>query len=217
MYRRSDTKMKRIFSIVVVSMLLFFINGCTNNDAEKKESDYDKTKKMVVDILQTEDGKKALAEIMEDEEMKEKLVINSDDVETSITNVLSSEQGKEMWKDLFNDPSFVKSYAESMSTEQEKLLKKLMNDAEFQKQMLDLLQNPTINDQMLTILKGQKFRSHIEEIIKETLDTPLFQEKIATLLLDAAEKKKKNEENDKEKDEGGGGDGEGEGDEQKEE
>src|SRR5699024_2676896 len=98
---------------------------------------------------------------------------------------------------LFNDPSFVKSYAESLSDEQEKLMKKLMNDAEFQNQMLDLLQNPEINKQMLTILKGQEFRSHIEDLIKETLDTPLFQEKMATILLEAAEEK---EDKDKSKD-----------------
>src|SRR5699024_10304280 len=125
------------------------------------------------------------------------LVINSEDVKTSITDVLGSEKGKEMWMTLFNDPSFVKGYAESMSEEQEKLMKKLMNDSEFQKQMLDLLQNPAIDKQMLTILKGQEFRSHIEDIVKETLDTPLFQEKIATLLLEAADKKNKQEEDKK--------------------
>ena len=204
--------MGRILSIAVLSFLVLFLNGCSNDNTGKKESDYEETKKMVVDILQTEDGKKALSEILADEKMKEKLVINSEDVKESITSVLSSDKGKEMWMNLFNDPSFVKAYAESMSAEQEKLMKKLMNDAEFQQQMLDLLQNPSINKQMLSILKGQKFRSHIEDLIKETLDTPLFQEKIATLLLDAAEKKEKSEDKGGGKNEGKGGSEEQKGD-----
>lgn len=200
--------MVRILPITIIGFMILILGACSSNNETKKEADYQETKKMVVDILQTEDGKKALSEILSDEKMKEKLVIDSDTVSESITDVLGSEKGTEMWVKLFNDPSFVKDYAESMSAEQEKLMKKLMNDPDFQKQMLDLLQNPSINDQMLTVLKGQEFRSHLEEVIQETLETPLFQEKIATILLQAADEKNKKEKQrdiEKEGDSGGGG------------
>src|SRR5690625_3469946 len=148
---------------------------------------------MVVDILQTEDGKKALRELMTDEEMKQHLVIESDVVKNSINDMLGSEKGTEMWTKLFSDPSFVQDFAQSISDEQEKLMKKLMNDSELQKQMMDLLQNPEINEQMLSLMKSQQFRAHLEEIVQQTLETPLFQEKMSEILLKAAEEQQKSQ------------------------
>lgn len=192
--------MIRILSITIISLMMIIMGACSD-DNTTKEADYQKTKKMVVDILQTEDGQNALSEILAEDDMKEKLVIDSEAVDESITDVLDSDKGKEMWARLFNDSSFVKSYAESMSDEQEELMKKLMNDSDFQEQMLELMQNPTVNEQMLSVLKGQEFRSHLEEVIQETLETPLFQEKIATILLEAAEEKQENENDEDDEDE----------------
>src|SRR5699024_12388691 len=119
---------------------------------------------------------------------------------------LTSEIGTEMWSNLFNDPTFVKDFAKSMAEEQKKLMKSLMNDAEFQQQMIELFQNPEINKQMLNVMKSQQFRSHLEETIQQTLETPLFQSKMKETLLKAAEEQGKKEKQGQEgKNEGGGG------------
>ncbi|MFD2627655.1 spore germination lipoprotein GerD [Oceanobacillus kapialis] len=175
-----------LFTLFVITA--FFITGCSGGNASGEEGDYEATKKMVVDILQTEDGKKALGEIMADEKMKQELVIQSDVVKKSINEALVSEKGAEMWSTLFKDPKFVEGYAKSMEEEQKKLMKSLMNDSDYQKQMLELMQNPEITEQMLSTLKGQQFRSHLEETIQQTLETPTFQAKMQDILLKAAEK-----------------------------
>lgn len=180
--------MIRIALITFISFSVFFISGCVEDDKPSKEADYDTTKKMVIDILQTDDGKKALKELMSDEEMKKQLVIESDLVKDSIDQVLISEQGKQMWSTLFQDPEFTQTFATSMSEEQKDLMKRLMNDASYQKQMLELLQDPEMMKQILTVMKSQEFRSHLEETIQQTLETPLFQTKIEDILLKAAEK-----------------------------
>src|SRR5690625_6421268 len=64
--------------------------------------------------------------------------------------------------------------------------------------MLELLKNPEIKEQTLDVVKSQQFRSHLEDTIQETIETPQFQAKMKDILLKAAEKKE-----DKEK-EGGG-------------
>lgn len=189
-------------SIFTISLIL--LTACGGNQTSSKDADYDTTKKMIVDILQTEDGKKVLREIMTDEKMKDQLVIESDVVKDSINNVLVSEKGKQMWINLFKDPTFVTEFAKSMDDEQMKLVKRLMNDADFQKQMLELLQNPEITEQMLKVMKSQQFRSHMEETIQQTLETPLFQEKIKETLLKAAEEQgqdSKTQKNEKENEE----------------
>lgn len=206
----------RLFFALITTIALLQTSACGSEGNAAKDGDYETTKKMVVDIFQTEEGKKALRELMADEEMKKHLVIESDIVQDSIANMLASDKGAEMWSNFFKDPTFVEDYAKSMADEQKKLMKSLMNDAEFQKQMIEILQNPEINDQMLTILKGQQFRSHLEDTIQQTLETPLFQSKMTEVLLKAAEKQQQKEKTDESKqsgqdESGGGSQGDGEG------
>lgn len=207
--------MPRLLFIILVGLSCLMLGACSSESSASKDVDYDATKKMVVDILQTEDGKKAIQEILTDDKMKQNLVIDADVVQKAINSVLSSEKGKQMWTKLFDDPAFVKTYAKSMSDQNKKLIKELMNDAGYQKQMLKLLQNPEITDQMLQVLKSQQFDAHLEESIQKTLETPLFQAKIQDILLKAAseqqkakqEEGKQGKEKSKEKGSVGGGGG----------
>lgn len=194
--------MVRFYAFIFICFVILV--GCSN-ESTQQDVDYEKTKKMVVDILQTDEGKKALHEIMADEKMKQHLIMESDAVKNAISETLGTEKGTEMWKKLFEDPEFVKTFTESMAEEQKKLFKTLMNDADFQKQMLELLQNPEITKQTLTLMKSQQFREHLEETIQQTIESPLYQSKIQDILLKAASKKEKKE-SDKENqsDENGG-------------
>lgn len=177
--------------IIGLISITFILSGCNAADSQTKEVDYEQTKKMVVDILKTDEGKKAVQDLMTDEKMKQQLIMDAEIVKQSIMEVITSEDGIQMWKKLFDDSEFVKKYTEALDGEQKKLFKGLMHDAEFQKQMLELLQNPEISEQTLTLLKSQQFRAHLEETIGQTLDSPLYKAKIEEILLKAAEKKKK--------------------------
>lgn len=183
--------MRRLLFPLCIGLLCLMLSACSGQTSASKDVNYDETKKMVVDILQTEDGKKAIQEMLTDEKMKQNLVIDDDVVKSAINDVLTSEKSKEMWTKLFKDPAFVKTYAKSMSEENKKLIKKLMDDAEYQKKMLTLLQNPEITEQMLEVLKSQKFSAHLEEQIQKTLETPTFQAKIEETLLKAASEQQK--------------------------
>lgn len=206
--RKEDFQLKtnRFKIIGIVAIVSFIvISGCTDGNTSDKEGDYDTTKKMVVDILQTEEGKKAIRELMTDEKLKQELVLDSDVVKKSINEALVSEKGKQMWTILFQDTDFVKEYTKSMQEEHMKLMKRLMNDADYQKQMLELLQNPEMTDQMLQVVKSQQFREHLGETIQQTLETPLFQEKMQETLLKAAEKQGKQLKEESKDEEGEGG------------
>lgn len=191
-----------IFLFIVSS--IFLLSGCLDRSADK-QTDYEQTKKMVVDILQTEEGKKALADIMQDDKMKEFIIFESDEIKNTITEGLASDGAKDSFKQLFDDPSFVKKFVETMSDEQKKLYKDLMTDATFQKQMLELLQNKEMMEFLITTMRGQEFREHLEETIIETLQSPLFEAKIQEFLAEEGKKKEKKadkEEKDKEQEEG---------------
>lgn len=184
--------MKKLFMICFLFFLL--LAGCSETDANSKEMDYEKTKKMVVDILQTEEGKKTLIELMQDEKVKHELVIQSEVVKSAINEALISEDGKKMWQRLFEDPNFVKGYTEAIKEQHETLMKDLMKDAEYQKQLLEILQNPEISELILSLMKSQQFRAHLEETIIQTFETPLFKAKIQEILLKAAQEQQSKEE-----------------------
>ncbi|WP_047981923.1 spore germination lipoprotein GerD [Ornithinibacillus contaminans] len=196
--------MLRVFYLSLIGVLFLLISAC-GGEAATQETDYDTTKKMVVDILQTEDGKKALGEILADEKMQEQLVMDSAAVKQAINETLTSDKAQDMWKKLFEDPKFAEAYYKSIKDNQEKLMKDLMTDAEYQKLMLDLFQNPEMTEQTIQTLKSQQFREHLEKTIQQTLESPLFQAKIQETLLKAAEEQSKSQGGDQ----GGGDQGEG--------
>ncbi|WP_240473290.1 hypothetical protein [Oceanobacillus caeni] len=62
--------MYRFIYVTIVGFCLLFLTACGGGNASTKDSDYDQTKKMVIDILQTDEGKKALTDTLSDEKLK---------------------------------------------------------------------------------------------------------------------------------------------------
>jgi len=168
--------MKRLLIIMAFSAIMFTLVSCGNQPS--KEPGYEQTKQMMIDTLQTDEGRKALLDIISDDKLKQHLIIDSEVVKETISETLVSKEGKEMWKQLFADPKFLESFHTSIADEQEKMFKHLMNDAEFQKQMLELLQNPEMDKQTLKLLKSQQFREHLEKTIAETIENPVYRAKL---------------------------------------
>src|SRR5699024_8874912 len=143
--------------------------------------------------LKTDEGKKALIDIISDDKLKQHLVIDAEIVQDTISETLLSDEGKEMWKKLFADPKFLSNFYESIAEEQEKMFKHLMTDAHFQKQMMELLQDPEMNKQTVALLKSQQFREHLEKVITETIDNPIYRGKLQKELEKEPDKKKEEE------------------------
>ncbi len=186
--RKKADEMKRLGLLITLCFTLLISTGCLKNDSNSDEHSYDTTKKMVLDIIQTDDGKKALVEVLSEEELKSALILDNDVVKETITGVLNSEEGAETWSKYFSDSTFAQEFAASMEDNHKSLINNLMTDADFQKHILDVLQNPEISMQMVSALKSQQFREHLEQSIEEALESPAFQEKITETLLKAAEK-----------------------------
>ncbi|KAA0544134.1 spore gernimation protein GerD [Bacillus sp. BGMRC 2118] len=173
--------------LLFVSLTLLVSCG-TSGTQSSGEVDYEETKKMVVDILKTDEGKKALQEVMADDKMKQSLVMDQGVVTNTIQTTLTSEQGSNFWTKTFEDPKFSETFAKSMQTEHEKLIKGLMKDPEYQKLMMELMKNPEVEEQMLNVLKSTEYRAHLQQVITETFESPLFKAKLLDVLTKAAEK-----------------------------
>jgi spore germination protein D len=178
--------MKKYSFLFLLTLLLTACAGGGGDASGSSQVDYDETKKMVVDILKTDDGKKAIQEVMKDDKMKQELVMDQAIVTDTISKTLTSEKGTEFWKKSFEDPKFAESVAKSMKDGNEKLLKDLMKDPEYQGMMMDLLKDPEIQKEVTEVLKSKEYREHVQKVVTETFESPLFKAKLQDVLLKAA-------------------------------
>lgn len=184
---------KPLFMLLFISLFLITC-GCSTPGQASDHMDYEQTKKMVVDILKTDEGKKALREILSEKEFKSEIVMDHSVVSDSIQTTLVSDKGKDFWKSAFEDPDFAKKFAESMKDQNEMLLKQMLNDPEYREKMLELLHDPEMEKEFTHLLKSNEFRKHLESVITETFESPVFQAKIKDILLKAAEEQSNKEE-----------------------
>jgi len=177
-------------SLVLLLPVIVFLTSCSGGSdtiSGAGQVDYDQTKKMVVDILKTDDGKKAIQDVMNDEKLKQTLVMDQKVVSDTIQQTLTSDKAVEFWKKAFSDPKFTKGVAKNMQSENEKLLKDLMNDPDYRGMMIQVFKEPEIQKVMADALKSKEYRQHLQTVISETMDSPLFKAKMQELLLKAAE------------------------------
>jgi spore germination protein D len=180
--------------LLLLTFMIVALSGCTGTEDSGGELDYEQTKKMVVDILKTDDGKKAIQDVMSDEKMQEKLVMDQKIVTDTIVKTLTSEKGADFWKKNFEDPKFAESIAKSMKKENEALLKDLMKDPEYRGMMIEVLKDPELEKELTTILKSKEYREHVQKVVTETFESPLFKVKMQAILIKAAEEIKGSEE-----------------------
>ncbi|MBG9549564.1 spore germination lipoprotein GerD [Cytobacillus firmus] len=204
--------MKKKFRLLLPLALVFFVSGCGQGESGAGQMDYEQTKKMVVDILKTDEGKKALEELMADEKMQQKMVMDQKVVSETIEKTLTSDKGTEFWKKSFDDPKFAESMAKSMQKENEQLLKDLMKDPEYRGMMIEVFKDPELEKEVTDVLKSKEYREHIQKVMTETFESPLFKAKIQDILLKAAaETKSGGEQGGQESGGQGGGQGEAQG------
>ncbi|MBT2758901.1 spore germination lipoprotein GerD [Mesobacillus foraminis] len=180
--------MYRAFRLLIPVLLLVSVAGCgTAPDTGAEEMDYDATKKMVVDILKTDDGKKAIQELMKEDGIKESLIMDQTVVSDTIEKTLVSKEGTAFWQESFKDPKFAQAMAKSMQAENEQLLKDLMKDPEYRAMMIEVMKDPELEKELMTTLKSKEYREHLQTVITETFDSPIFKAKMQDMIIQASE------------------------------
>ncbi|WP_240377747.1 spore germination lipoprotein GerD [Bacillus piscicola] len=194
--------MRYVKVLFAVLLSMSFLFGCAAQ-AEKEgasKGDYEDTKKLLIDLLKSDDGKQAIRDILSDESMKEKIIMDQAVIKKTITNTLTSEKGKKFWQEVMQDPEFTKAFAESMQKENEKMLKGLMKDPEYQAMLMDVMKDPEMEKATLELLKSKEYRQQVITIMTEAFESPHFTAKISKVLEQVAEKQMKKED-DKQKQE----------------
>ncbi|WP_209125347.1 spore germination lipoprotein GerD [Alkalihalobacillus sp. BA299] len=193
---------------LLLAIFVFTFSGCaTAEGGGNNQPDYEDMKKMMVDMLQTEEGKKAVSEVLTDEKVQKNLIMEQSFVKQTIQQTLTSEQGKEFWQTTMQEPEFAKALAESLKEETEQMLKSLMKDPEYQQMMMDILKDPEMEKAALDLMKTKEYRQQVMTIMSEAFESPFFTAKVNEILEKVAEKQMKKEDEEQKKEEEGGGGG----------
>nr|WP_246596059.1 spore germination lipoprotein GerD [Bacillus alkalicola] len=193
--------------IFVVAILL---SSCAAmEDQSNSQPSYESTKKMMVDMLKTDEGKQAIKEVLQDEEVKQELVMEESFVRETVQTTLTSDAGKEYWTSLMQDPEFAKSFAESMQQENEQILKNLMKDPEYQGMMISVMKDPEMEEQYLETMQSKEYRQQVLNVMTDAFESPYFVAKLNEIMANVAQKQmeKQDKENETKEDEGGEGGG----------
>lgn len=179
---------KNFYFIILIGTFSIWLTACSGGGEENSgQMDYDQTKKMIVDILKTDDGKKAIEEILTEEKMKQQLIMDQAIVQSTIETTLTSEKGTEFWQKRFEDPKFADTMSKSMKKENEQLLKDLMKDPEYMALMINVMKDPEFEKTVMDALKSKEYREHLQTVVTETLNLPTTQVKMQEIVLKAAE------------------------------
>lgn len=177
--------MSKIMSFLTMGLLLVLISGCAaSGQQQSAQPDYQETKKMFIDMLKTDEGKKAIQDILKDQKTKEKIIMDNKLIKETITETLTSEKGKKYLQKLLSDPDFSNKLAKAMQKNNEEMLKSLMKDPTYQAMMMDILKAPNMESEYLNLMKTKPYREQMQKVIMDTVSSPLF----ATQLSDALKK-----------------------------
>ena len=152
---------------------------------------YEENKKMFIDALQTEDGKKAIRTLLADPQFKELLVIDSEQVKTSVEETMLSKEAEDFWKEVYSDPKFSETMAKSMVKQQEELMKALMKDPTYLKDLESFFSSAEMKKEIAKVLESSDMRKEMQKVVEETIQSPLLQTKWQKLVDEAGAQSEK--------------------------
>ncbi|TNJ62215.1 spore gernimation protein [Paenibacillus hemerocallicola] len=224
-------KVRGLSAFLLLPLLIACGSGGSSEGSSS--SGYKDTKSMVLDILKSDDGKKAIKDAAKtgDETATGMLqaqsaksgggkiqMLSTEDaqqLQLVVKDVLTADGSDKMLKAMMTDPKFAGDFAKALQKENKQLQKDLMKDPEYQKQMLDLMKNPDYEKLMIDNMKSAQYRQQVMTIMQEALQSPLYRLELMTLLKKVMEEeaqpksgqgkgKKQGEKKSEQKQDGGG-------------
>jgi len=152
---------------------------------------------MVVDILKTEDGQKAIEEAtkkVDAAEFQELQILNTgqgQQLQMAVREVMSDPAYAAALKETMIDPKFAGDFAKAIVKENKDLHKQLMKDPEYQQMMIDVMKDPQMQAMIMQTMKSSAYRQQTMTIVMETMESPLVQAELLKLMEKALEEQAK--------------------------
>jgi spore germination protein D len=167
----------RTFTLIFVLISLTSC-GSDNSSAQGQQGQgYKDTKTMVIDVLKTTEGQKAIMDAGKESQDKSiKLLATGEgqQIQIAVKEILTADTGKKMLEKTMTDPKFAGQFAEAIQSNIKQIHLDLMKDPQYQKSMLEVMNNPDFQKIITNTMKNTVYRQQMMNVIQESMQSPLF-------------------------------------------
>jgi spore germination protein D len=192
-----SAKSIRLIPVLIACLLL---TSCgSGSGGQSQTQSYKDTKSMVLDVLKTEDGQKAIQEASEKNKDKTAKLLSSGEgvqIQAAVKDVLTDPSNSKLIEKTMTDPKFAGDFAKAIQKSNKDLHKDLMKDPEYQKSMLDLMNTTDFQKMLLSVMKSPQYRQQVMTVMEESMKSPLFRAQMMELFKKVAQDEMKPKEED---------------------
>lgn len=211
---KGDVKQLKWHSVkclCIAGGLALILSGCgSDNPSAAPQGSYKETKTMVIDILKSDEGKKALEEAIFGERSSGETSSNkaasgsnssgsgntskglgikmlnsqssSDEIRLAVKDTLSSPEYKKEFEEIMKDPKFAGDFAKVVNSQSKQIHMELIKDPSYQKSMEDMLKSPEMTKMLLQLTQTADYRKQTMSVMQEAMQNPIFRMEIMELL-----------------------------------
>ncbi|MEC0229818.1 spore germination lipoprotein GerD [Paenibacillus alba] len=216
----------QVLPFISIALLLSSCGSDNSSQGQSQANTYKEQKTMVLDILKSDDGKKAISaanrsimngdvgtnSIAGQSQIKLLSANESLQLQMAVKDVLTAKENNMFLTDMMKDPKFAGDFAKAIQKETKQMFKELLKDPEYQKSLVDVMKNPDYEKMMLDVMKTASYRQQMMTVMEESIQSPLFRSHMVDLLKSAIAQQSKPDQmptaKSADKKSGGGGGGE---------
>ncbi|WNR44247.1 spore germination lipoprotein GerD [Paenibacillus roseipurpureus] len=203
----SQIRLRKLHVLPMISMA-FLLASCgsdTSSQGQSQANTYKETKTMILDILKSDDGKKAISaanrSIMNGDvgangvagqsQIKLLSANESLQLQMAVKDVLTAKENNKFLTDMMKDPKFAGDFAMAIQKETKQMFKELLKDPAYQKSLIDVMKNPDYEKMVLDVMKTAPYRQQMMTVMEESIQSPLFRAQLVELLKTAISQQSK--------------------------
>lgn len=173
----------RLTALLLLASVLTSSCG-TQQQSEQSSHGYKDVKSMLLDILSSEEGQRAVQEATnrnQNETMRLLSTGEGQQIQMAVKEVLTDPNYTQIIEQTMLEPKFAGDFAKSMQKYSKQLNKDLMKDPEYQQQMLELMNNQQFKTLVMETMKSPEYRQQTIKMMEESLKSPLFRVQLMEL------------------------------------
>ncbi|BFH71023.1 MAG: spore germination lipoprotein GerD [Paenibacillus dendritiformis] len=198
---------------VVGAIMMLLLASCgAEQPAAHSTMDYKELKSMVIDILKSEEGQKAVQSAHSGGtgggmQMQALTIQQQEQIRMAVKDTLVSPEYEKVIEEVMKDPKFAGEFAKAVNKENKELHKALIKDPTYQQSFGEMLKAPDMTKAYLELMKTPEYRKQMMTLVKDAMGSPLFKLEVMELLSKVVKEELQPEEKGKKKQEGEKGKG----------
>lgn len=178
----------------------------SEQSASSQGGGYKETKTMLIDILKTDEGKKAIYEALSSGggssssssgsdsgdssgggggSVGIKMILppqSNEEIRLAVKDTITSPDYKKEIEKIMKDPKFAGDFAKAINSESKQLHMQLIKDPSYQKSVGEIMKSPEMTKMFLDLTKTPDYRKQSMNVMQEAMQSPLFKMEVMEIL-----------------------------------